>query len=356
MNKIDNILAKQIAGNKTPSVQYVIFDKDTIIHKFQAGLADVKNRKTVNWNTTFNAFSVTKTFTALAILQLAEKGKLSINDSAKRYLPDFTYSSDITIRQLLAHTSGIPNPNPLSWIHLEIEHHTFDRNAFFNQIFERYNKTKSEPNEKFSYTNLEYFLLGQIIEKVSGQTYEDYIRDNILEPLEIGPEELCFEIFDKNQHAKGYQKRFSFMNGILGFFIDMSKYMNKAEGKWKPFNKYYVNGASYGGLIGTPDAFVKYIQELLKSNSQLISDDSKEKLFSENFTNSKKPTGMCLSWFRGDLNGQKYFTHAGGGGGYYCEIRIYPGLNLGSVIMYNRSGMTDERFLDKLDKYYINKE
>ena len=271
-------------------------------------------------------------------------------------MPDFPYSSDITIRQLLAHSSGIPNPNPLSWIHLETEHHTFDRNSFFNQIFQKYSKTKSEPNEKFSYSNLEYFLLGQIIEKISGQTYEDYIRDKIFKPLNIGPEELDFEIFDKNQHAKGYQKRYSLMNGFLGFFIDKSKYMGEAEGKWKPFNNYYVNGASYGGLIGTPYAFVRYIQELLKSNSQLISNDYKEMLFRENILNSGKPTGMCLSWYKGDLNGLEYFSHAGGGGGYYCEIRIYPNPGLGSVIMYNRSGMTDERFLDKLDKYYINKK
>jgi CubicO group peptidase (beta-lactamase class C family) len=356
MHKIDYILTKQVAEHKTPSVQYIISNKDTIIHKFQVGLADVKNQKPVHWNTTFNLFSVTKTFTALAILQLAEKGKLGINDNMKRYLPDLPDFPNITIRQLLAHTSGIPNPNPLAWIHLDVEHHTFDSNAFFNQIFERYGKTKSEPNDKFSYSNLGYFLLGQIIERVSMQTYEDYIRDNILNPLDIGPVELDFEIFDKNQHAKGYQKRFSLMNGVLGFFIDKAKYMGHAEGKWKPFHNYYVNGASYGGLVGTPVALVKYLQELLKSNNLLLSDDYKEILFSENYTNSKKPTGMCLSWFRGNLNGQKYVAHAGGGGGYYCEIRIYPDISIGSVIMYNRSGMTDARFLDTLDKYNVNEK
>ena len=62
---------------------------------------------------------------------------------------------------------------------------------------------------------------------------------------------------------------------------------------------------------------------------------------------------MCLGWFAGDLNGNKYFAHAGGGGGYYCEIRIYPDLNKGSVIFFNRSGMSDERYLDKLDIEFI---
>ncbi len=354
MKEVDRILTKEVVGNKTPSVQYIIFDKDTIIHKFQTGLADVKGQKTVNWHTTFKAFSVTKTFTALAILQLAENGDLDINKNANQYLPDFPYSPDITIKQLLTHSSGIPNPNPLSWIHLESERDSFDKKLFFNQLFEKHNKTKFAPNEKFSYTNFEYFLLGQVIEIVSGQTYEDYIRDHIIKPLGISPEELDFTVIDKNQHAKGYQKKFSFLNAILGFFMDKSKYMGKTEGKWKPFNNYYVNGPAYGGLIGRPDAFVTYIQELLKPGSQILSDDYKSMLFTENYTNSSKATGMCLSWFRGVLNGQEYFTHAGGGGGYYCEIRIYPRLGLGSVIMFNRSGMTDERVLDKLDKHFID--
>jgi len=355
MNDVDNILRGLIEKHKTPSVQYMFFNKDRIIHRFQDGFADVLNQIPVTEQTTFNGFSVTKTFTALAVLQLAEKGKLNIDDAAINYLPDFPYSADITIRQLLSHSAGIPNPNPLSWIHLEEEHQTFDKDKFFSEIFNRRNKTKSGPNEKFAYSNLGYFLLGQTIEKVSGQNYEDYVRENILRPIGITPEELDFEIIERDNQAKGYQKNISFMNVILGFFLNKSKYMDKTEGKWKPFKNYYLNGTSYGGLIGSPYGFVKYIQEMLKPDCQLLSDEYKEMLFTENLTNSNKPTGMCLSWFKGELNGQEYFAHAGGGGGYYCEIRIYPKLGRGSVIMFNRSGMRDERFLGELDREFLIK-
>jgi hypothetical protein len=64
---------------------------------------------------------------------------------------------------------------------------------------------------------------------------------------------------------------------------------------------------------------------------------------------------MCLSWIKGELNGNVYFAPAGGGGGYYCEMRIYPELESGSVILFNRTGMKDERFLDNVDKYYLEK-
>jgi len=165
--------------------------------------------------------------------------------------------------------------------------------------------------------------------------------------------ELGFEIADKKHHAKGYQKQASLINLFLGFLIDKRKYMDEPEGKWKPFKKYYVNGAPYGGLIGTPDALAAYIRELLKPGCKLLGDDYKKLLFTENHTNNGKPTGMSLSWFTGQLNGNEYFMHAGGGGGYYCEIRIYPELGMGSVIMFNRTGMTNERFLDNVDKYHI---
>ncbi|MFV5692722.1 serine hydrolase domain-containing protein [Flavobacterium sp. LT1R49] len=356
MDLIDTILIKQVEENKTPSVQYVIFDKDRVIHRFQSGYADIKKQKKTTENTTYNAFSITKTFTALSILQLAEKKKLDIEQPIKKYLPEFPYSSEITIRQLMSHSAGIPNPIPLSWIHLAEEHNSFDRNAFFSKIFIKNSKTKSKPNEKYAYSNLGYVLLGQLIEKTSGLSYEDYVRENILNPLNIKQTELDFTITNRYQHAKGYHKKYSLSNLILGLLIDKSKYINTTEGRWNPFKDNYVNGVSYGGLIGTSNALVKYIQELLKPNCKLIKDDYKKMLFIENYTNNNKATGMCLSWFKGQLNGKQYYAHAGGGGGYYCEIRIYPDLGIGSVIMFNRTGMTDERFLDKIDKYIISEK
>jgi CubicO group peptidase (beta-lactamase class C family) len=356
MNEIDNILIEQIKKDSTPSVQYAIFNKDSIIHRFQFGFADIKNQKKTDENTSYNAYSVTKTFTALAVLQLAEQKKLEIDQPVKKYLSEFPYSIEITIRQLLTHSSGIPNPIPMSWIHLANEDKSFEMNNFFRQIFIKNNKTKSKPNEKFSYSNLGYVLLGQLIENVSGLCYVDYIRENIIKPLNIKPNSLDFIINQTNQHAKGYHKKYSFSNAILGLLIDKSKYVDLTEGKWNSFKDNYVNGAAYGGLIGTSNSFVTYIQELLKPDCKLLTDNYKKMLFIENYTINNKATGMCLSWFSGQLNGKQYFAHAGGGGGYYCEIRIYPELGIGSVVMFNRTGMTDERFLDKLDKYIINEK
>ncbi|HLP50702.1 MAG TPA: serine hydrolase domain-containing protein [Chitinophagales bacterium] len=354
MNNVDRILQDQINSNATPGVQYYFFNRESVIHSFVGGFADVGNRLKTTADTTYHAFSCTKTFTALAILQLEEKGKLRIEDSVKKYLPDMPFSAGVTIQHLLTHSAGIANPIPLSWIHLKQEHEAFDRDKFFKPMLSNAH-IKHEPNEKFAYSNLGYVLLGNVIEHVAGVSYEEYVTENILSKLGINPAQLGFLINDDAQHAKGYVKRYSFLNLMLTFLIDKSKYMGGAEGEWKPFKDYYVNGVSYGGLIGTPYAFVKYIQAILEPQCGLISDRYKEKMFTENFTNNNQPTGMCLSWYSGQLNGEKYFAHAGGGGGFYSEIRIYPKAGVGSVIMFNRTGMTDERFLNKLDCYFINK-
>ena len=353
MNKAYHFLSQLIDKNKAPSVQYLLFDKDQVIYQFQKGLADIKNQIPVADDTTYNLYSVTKTFTALAILQLAQKGKLKLDDPVSLHLQEFPYPGAITIQHLLSHTAGIPNPIPLNWIHLEREHASFNRDQFFESIFSKHKKVKFDPNEKFSYSNIGYVLLGKLIEVISGMNYEDHIHENIIQAIGLSANELRFKITDTDHQAKGYHKYWSISNWIIGWFIDPSRYRDKKEGPWQPFKPLYVNGTAYGGLIGTPKALMTYLQELLTPNCRLLSDEYKKMLFTEQYTNNNKATQMCLSWFKGNLMGHDYFYHPGGGGGYYVEARIYPEKGIGSVIMFNRSGMRDERFLDRLDKFYF---
>ena len=141
---------------------------------------------------------------------------------------------------------------------------------------------------------------------------------------------------------------------FIGWFVNKSKYMQPSIGKWKPYNFFYPNGASYAGLIGTPIAFVAYLQALLRENSVLISNEYKKMMFTENITNNGKHSGMCLGWFTDTLDDKRYFAHPGGAGGYYCELRIYPAQGIGSVAFFNRTGMSNARFLDKTDKLYFD--
>lgn len=351
MKNISSFLKDQVDNHQTPSIQYAFFDIDSVIYEMRYGLKNVKTKEQVDSATMYHLYSVTKTFTALAVLQLAQTGKLDLNKPVSFYLPEFPYSKEITIQQLLSHTSGIPNPLPLKWIHLAEEHDKFKRDNFFANVFKTNSTLDFEPGTEFKYSNLGYVFLGQLVERVSGQSFEMYVSENIVEPSGIALSELSFQI-QPSSHAIGYHKWWSFTNAIFGFLFDKEKFMGPREGKWKPFKYFYNNGIAYGGMFGTASGLIKYAQNLLQPNSILLNDRYKEMLFAET-TVKNKPTGMSLSWFTGSLKGNRYLSHAGGGGGYYVELRVYPELGVGSLIMYNRSGMTDERILDKADAFFI---
>lgn len=354
MKPISQYLDAQISENKTPSVQYLFFDIDTILVEYRKGVRNVNSAEPVSASTRYHLYSVTKTFTALAVMQLAQAGKIDLKKPVISYLPGFPYDPAITVEQLLSHTSGIPNPLPLRWIHLESEHAGFDRDRFFRDIFKKHPKLDFAPGTRFKYTNLGYVVLGQLVEEVSGLPFEEYISTNIIDRSGIDRKDLNFTI-DTSAHAVGYQKWFSFNNAIFTFLIDKKKFMGDREGGWKPFKLFYNNGVAYGGMFGTGHALVKYAQTLMKPESPLLSDEYKSTLFTE-ATVGGKGTGMANAWFTGTLNGHRYFAHAGGGGGYYVELRVYPELKVGSVVMFNRTGVKDERFLDRLDKSFLPAE
>lgn len=350
----DTMFHKMVSSRQTPGIQYVVVRNDEIIYSKNVGMSEFEANKPITESSFFNACSVTKTFTSLAILQLAEAGQIKLSDYLSVYLDELPFQHEIKISQMLSHTSGLPNPIPLRWAHLQEEEATFDYHAFIRTLLKKHAKLKYAPGEKFSYSNLNYLPLGQIIERVSGLPYRDYIRQNIFERIHSASQSLDFLVNDDTCYARGYQKRFTAINMILGFFIDKEKFTSESSNSaWVKFNKYYVSGRSYGGLIANAYSLTKFLWELFRPGSVLLSDEWKKILFEKQKVRNGKVVDMTLGWFTGSLNGVDYFAHAGAGGGYYCEMRMYPAIKMATAIMFNRSGMGDERFLDKPDRYFL---
>lgn len=343
-------LQKMVEDREAPGLQYQFSSAEDPILSFEAGKADILNTTFVSANTSFLGFSVTKTFTALAILQLAKEKKLSLDDPLSKYLDYLPYEKSPSIRQTLNHTGGFSNPIPLSWSHLEAEHSRFSKSEFIYKILKENNKLQSEPGEKFKYSNLGFLLLGEVIERVSGLSYQEYIQKNIISKLSLKEGELLgFESLETPFSAIGYIKRFSILNAALGWFIDRDQFISGSQEGWSAFRKYYIKGDGYGGIVGNAKGFSKYLQSFIKSNG-VFSEYALE-LFGP-ITNQKK-FPVNLGWYRGELNGTTFFAHAGGGGGFYCEIRVYPSLSKTSVLMTNRTGVSDERLLDEIDLPFI---
>jgi D-alanyl-D-alanine carboxypeptidase len=346
------VLEAEVASGRAPAVQYRHFTRSGVILAWSGGMADLASGKSVDDSTLFAGFSVTKTVTAVAVLQLVERGLVDLDAPASAYLPEMPYGEAITVRHLLSHSAGIRNPLPLAWVHLEEEHADFDAPAFFRGVFATHARARGAPGERLRYSNLGYVLLGRLIEHVSGLPYEEYVEQNVLHAIDLSPAELGFG-GSPGQRATGYHRRWSPSRLLLRFVIDDARYLRPGTGRWQAFRPYRVNGAAYGGLIGTADGFTRYVQALLDPASGLLNEGSRRELLAEHLLAGGRGSGMALSWFTGELHGHDYRAHAGGGGGFYAEIRLYPELGRGSVLLLNRSGFSDARFLDRIDRHLL---
>ncbi len=325
---------------QSPGAQYLVADAEKILSECYAGFADISNETPVTSSTTFNAFSITKTVTAATALKLVEQNKISLSDLVNDILNEFHFEYPFTVQQLLSHQAGFTDPIPISWIHLMKEESSFDEKQFIINLLSKHSKQKFKPGTKFKYSSMGYLALSLLIEKVSGNQYKDFVSKNVLPSLG-NDAALNFES-DEAKHATGYHPRYSFSNLLLSFFLDKKKFVRGNYGLWIAFNNFYVNGKAYGGLIGNVRGLAAYLQSYL-SEKMFQHREIQELMFKEQMG------GMGLAWFTGKLNGNKYVCHAGGGGGYYCEIRIYPELKLATTLLRNKGSFGDLRLLDKID-------
>jgi len=327
-----------------PGAQYMIVNEKEAIHEYYGGIADLIHNTPITPGTTFNNFSVTKTATAAATLLLVEQGKIKLTDEINPLFNQYQFSYAFTLQQLISHQAGFANPIPISWIHLPEEEESFNENHFITQLIHKNAKQKYKPGTKFIYSSVGYLLLSQLIEKLSGVSYVEYVQKQILSRINSGS--LGFTIPDQRIHATGYHPRYSFSNLILGFFMDRKKFIAYHQGSLVAFKNIYLHGKAYGGFIGNVRGLASYLQ-LFLSNSIFGKIETMESMFTE------QKGGMAMGWFTGNMDGEPYVCHAGGGGGFYCEIRIYPRLRIASALARNLSGFSDQRLLDKLDVYHL---
>lgn len=354
--KTNSSLTKQLdqyAGSKVPGLQYLVIDSQETLFEYAGGWADIKDQVAMTLDHTLMAYSMTKTFTAVAILQLVELGKIGLDDEIDAYLPDTPYSGHhITVSQLVDHTSGIPNPIPLRWAHLVSEGATFNEDAALSQVLRDNPNLVFDPGDKFAYSNIGYWLLGKIISQVSGQPYTDFVKANILAPLGIPTQEVDFNIPDLSRHAKGYLAKYSLMNLVKGFLLD-SKFWNGYEGNWLLINNLTINGPSFGGLIGTAGGFARFLQDQLQPESVLLNPETKQLLETQQSDNRGNPIPMTSGWHIGERDTMAYYFKEGGGGGYHSEMRLYPQNGIASVVMVNRTNFSSTNFLNRVDRVFL---
>lgn len=290
----------------------LVSQNNEIIHSAGYGFANNELKVPNTPDTQFYIASLTKQFTSLAIMQLQEQGLLNINDSIDKFFPEFPNSSKITIKHLLIHSAGLhdftDNWDEIKQLDLSVR-----------DIVDRF-KVKEldfEPGAKVIYSSSGYILAGQIIEKVSGMTYADYIESQIFKPLDMSHSTYGYSDDNSLSKAIGYKK------GISQETVNVSQT--------------YAAGA----LASSVTDFYLWDQSL--RDSLLVNKRSQQEIYPEDrnaqglgFGTGKFKVVMGLGWGIYETDFGPEYSHTGNVDGFSAVISRYPNQKAMIVILSNR--------------------
>lgn len=330
--KLDILLTKEFSRTQ-PGCVVLIAKHGQVLYEKAFGSANLELSVSMKSNMVFNVGSITKQFTAVAILQLAEENKLSLQDSLQKFIHNFpSKGSTITIENLLTHTSGIKSYEEIDHTSQNIERWDFTPEQLIDN-FKNY-PLNFEPGTQFSYSNSGYYLLGYIIEKISGKPYQKYIQDKIFNPLGL----KC-SYFDDGKTI--IPKR------VNGYYRDDSAFKNAEY--WSPTIEY-----AHGGLISNAE-------DILKWHNALYSYKILGKEILQKATTPYKLKDGTLSeygygWFiRTASDGVKSIEHEGGVSGFLANEIYFPQQDIFIVILCNSQDVPIEDLSAKVSNIILGK-
>lgn len=296
-----------------PGLSVLVARDGDVLFEHGLGFADVPGQVPVTTKTKFRIGSVTKQFTASAILRLVEQGKLKLTDSLDKFLPNFPRGDEVTIHHLLTHTSGIPSytddPNFFSTVTEPIS-----EDELVATIAAAANDYSFDPGSQFHYNNSGYFLLGHVVRKVSGQSLGDYLQATFFGPLGMSDTGMHSVDLQLEHEAKGYSIEAGKPNDALNWA------MSRAGGA--------------GALYSTVHDLMKWNEAVF--SGKVLQQDTLKQAFTP-----VEPSGMGMKygygWMMGQQRGLPTISHAGGLHGFVSYLVRFPEQKLTVAALHNAS-------------------
>jgi CubicO group peptidase (beta-lactamase class C family) len=320
VREIDEFIGDRIPANG-PGASVLVVKEGNIILRKGYGMANLELGVPMRPEMVFRIGSITKQFTAAGILMLVEEGRVSLKDEITKYIPEYpNRGTKIRLHHLLNHTSGIKSYDDLHQFQANLKK-DFKPDEFIN-IF----KNKSlefKPGEQFKYSNSGYFLLGLVIEKVSGKTYEKFVKDRIFEPL--GMKNSYYDDFSRiiSNRAAGYQKT---KNGFIN-----AEYFSQT---WA-----YASGA----LLSTIDDLWTWTKEL--HSGQVISPKYLKLMLTPTKCKNGKVKNYGYGFWLNPLFGEKRVDHNGGIFGFLTYLLYLPKKDIFVSVLTNALVVADAPFM-----------
>jgi CubicO group peptidase (beta-lactamase class C family) len=317
--RLDSIAGSGVVENRAAGIAAaVVRGNDTLLLKGY-GKADVEWKVAMPADAVFEIGSITKQFTAAAILQLRDDGKLSLDDEITKWLPDFnTRGNKVSLRRLLDHTSGMVGLTEIPEFGTLAVNPRFPRDSAFALINRQ--QFQFPTGDAQIYNNSAFWLLGLVIEKASGMTYEDYVEKKIFQPLGMNRSMYCNSAENIERRAHGYGVR----NGEIR--------RAPANVHTWPF--------SAGSLCSTAGDLVTWLKAL--HGGKVLSPKS----YKEMITPAKLNDGTVTRYAMGlgvgkDSRGLSFIGHGGSIAGFTAEAVWYPDAQAAIVVLMNSNGNID---------------
>ncbi|MFD1063714.1 serine hydrolase domain-containing protein [Winogradskyella litorisediminis] len=259
-------------------------DKGEVIFKKSYGNASENPVVKLNTETIFELASVSKQFTAMGIVTLQKAGKLDYDDKISKYIPELDFYGDVTIRNLLNHTGGLPD-------YMNLFSEKWDKSKFATNedivklMAEHKPDANFQPGDKFEYSNTGYALLATIIERVSEKSFAEHLAETIFKPLGM-------------TNTFVYRSRFEpreIDNIALGYIADETGYKVRPEHYGKEIPFYYLDGIVGDGMVNsTLEDLLKWDRALY--TDKLVNENDKTQIFGIAKTNDGKESGYGFGW------------------------------------------------------------
>ena len=356
VGELEKYLKQVVAAQHPPGLSVAVVKDGELVYANGFGVADGPRNVKVTRDTVYHWWSMTKIPTAVAVMQLNERGLLDIDDPISNYLPFFkvaykgTEQENISIRLVLNHSSGLPDAMPelVTWLHSEGDPPVNQTELVLDK-FPEYDKLVFAPGEKTRYTNWGYMVLGALIEAVSGQTYEGYVIDNILQPLGMQNTNFIYTEAMAENEAIGSQH---LVDMYTPFFpiLKLNYIIRERAGLRYWFHRVYNDQTSPTGLIGPVTDIAQFMIAYLNEGDSILQSETISLMNNvSNLLSSPGDSVRGLGWQANLINdGRHYLTHSGGGPGFATILRVYPEENLGVVVMGNDSTIDRETLADVL--------
>ncbi|MGI9075311.1 MAG: serine hydrolase domain-containing protein [Bryobacteraceae bacterium] len=313
ISELDQIVAAALSTTGAPSASVAVVQSGQIAYAKAFGKADIEKDRPAGIGTRYAVGSISKQFTVAALLLAQEAGKVSLDDKVSKYYPDLTRANEITLRELLSHTSGYEDYAPQDFMIPEWSKPT-DADTILNRWAKK--PLNFDPGTRWQYSNTNYVLAGKIFEKATGQALVPFLRERIFQPLGMASAGDCEE--HTAQDAAAYTR----------YALGPPRPVAREGSGW-----YFAAGE----LCMTASELARWDIAFLQR--RILAAKSYDEFTRETKLKDRKPTHYALGLGVGDLQGTPMISHSGEVSGFLAINRVFPTKDVGVIVLSNEDGV-----------------